>query len=244
MTTVLTGATDGIGLALARRYRQSGDDLVLVGRRSLDDLDDDLFTEPNYCRIDLGADGETDRMGRFLEERGIEGIDRLILNAGTGYFGRTQDQTTESIRETVAVNLRSSIALIHQCSPYLKAARGKVVLIGSVIAALPCPDYAVYGATKAAVDGLGRSLKHELAPDVRVQVVHPGATRTGLHEKIGVDRSRVDWTRFPDAEGVADAIAKEIEKRGWRSIPGRMDRMIWRAGRRMPRLIDHLAGRR
>lgn len=243
MVTMITGATDGIGLALARAYQQKGDRLVLVGRRSFESLGD-VFDSDNYCRMDLSEYSEISNISSFLQTHRITEIDRLILNAGTGFFGRTADQPAENIRNTVAVNIRSSVALIHRCWPFLRAARGRVVLIGSVIAALPCPDYAVYAATKASVDGLARSLRYELAPDVSVQVIHPGATRTGLHAKIGVDSEIIDWHRFPDAEVVAGLIVSRVEHSGWRQILSFQDRALWCAGSRLARLTDFLIRRR
>jgi len=242
-TTVITGATDGIGRELSNHYGSVGDRLVLLGRRPLGELDATRFNVSNYLKIDLSRADIADSVSGGLNTLGIETVDRLILNAGTGYYGRTQHQTADEVRRVVSVNLRANLALIHACWPYLKSARGQVVLIGSVIAYLPCPDYAVYGATKAAIDGLARSLRYELAPDVRVQVIHPGATRTGLHEKIGVDETRVDWQRFPSAEQVAIRIAKRIGRGPWRSVPGLVNWIVWTLGRRVPYLIDRMARR-
>ena len=243
MATLITGATDGIGLALARIYEQNGDRLILVGRRPISSLEDGLFSRDTYCQIDLANIDEVGTMDAFLESKEIGSIDRLILNAGTGFYGRTADQSAEDVRRIVSVNLSSSIALIHKCWSRLAAAGGKVILIGSVVSTLPCPDYAVYAATKAAVDGLARSLRYELEPGVSVKVIHPGATRTGLHEKIGVD-DRVDWRRFPSADTVASRIADRIDAPGWRSIPAFIDRVLWTVGKRLPRVADYLMRRR
>jgi short-subunit dehydrogenase len=237
LTVLITGATDGIGLSLAECYNGDGQRLILAGRRELPASG--MFDEETYCRVDLKEDDAAERVRIFLEHTEVDRIDRLILNAGTGYWGRSCNQSQESILDTIAVNLSSSVALIQGCQPYLERANGRIVLVGSVVAALPCPGYSVYGATKAAVDGLGRSLRHELAPRVSVQVIHPGATRSGLHGKIGVDRSQIDWTRFPPAEDVAKKIHRAIEGRsGGRKFLGLGEGFIWQAGRKFPRLID------
>jgi short-subunit dehydrogenase len=243
-TTVITGATDGIGLALAHEYDQRGDRLILLGRRPISSLDDPLFSNHSYARIDLAQTEETRRILGLLETHRIDSIDRLILNAGTGSYGPVSEEPPDRIRDIVSVNLSASIALLHHCWSRLANAHGRVVLIGSVIAALPCPDYAVYGATKAAIDGLARSLRHELAPDVAVQVIHPGATRTGLHEKIGVDERRVDWRRFPTAEVIAGRVVRRVGSGSWRSLLSMVDRILWTAGRRLARQVDWLMGRR
>jgi short-subunit dehydrogenase len=237
-TTLITGATDGIGLALARRYSDRGHRLILVGRRESGELEDPIFSDDTYCQVDLAAESPGPQLRSFLETKRCDRIDTLILNAGTGYWGETDGQAEASIRNTVAVNLGSAISLTHCCHPYLKAASGRVVLIGSVVAALPCPDYAVYGATKAAVDGFGRSLTYDFSPDVSVQVIHPGPTRSGLHAKIGVDKKKVDWTRFASTDTVAGQIERQIDGKSIRRVLGLGTSLMWLAGRRFPCIID------
>jgi short-subunit dehydrogenase len=203
-----------------------------------------MFHIGTYCQADLKADDAAERVKTFLEKNEIDGIDLVILNAGTGYWGRSRDQSSESILNMIAVNLSSSVALIHDCWTHVEKANGRIVLVGSIVAALPCPDYSVYGATKAAVDALGRSLRHELAPRVSVQVIHPGATRSGLHAKIGVDPSKVDWSGFPSAKSVAKKIHRTIEGSGRRKLLGTGEQLVWQAGKKFPRVVDALMGKR
>jgi len=217
-TILITGATDGIGRALAKIYRARGDRLVLVGRRTLDTLNDPLYTKDTYCRADLSQDKCADRIREFLNAQKIDAIDLAIQNAGTGYFGPIAEQSAESIRGITAVNLMAPLRLTHALIPYLQA-NGKLVLIGSITHAFPCPDYAVYAASKEALNTLGRNLQIE--GDVNVQIIHPGATRTGLHRKIGMDNEKTK--EFPSAERVAQKIARAIDGRrfiatiGWRN---------------------------
>ena len=217
-TVLITGATDGIGRALAKIYRMRGDRLVLVGRRTLDTLNDPLYTKDTYCRADLSQDKCADRVCAFLNAQKIDTIDMAIQNAGTGYFGPIAEQSAESIRDILAVNLLAPLRLTHALMPYLQA-NGKLVLIGSITHAFPCPDYAVYAASKEALNTLGRNLQIE--GDVNVQIIHPGATRTGLHRKIGMDNEKTKG--FPSAEKVAPKITQAIDGRrfiatiGWKN---------------------------
>ncbi len=174
---------------------------------------------------------------RWCEVWKVDAIDLLIHNAGTGYWGRTEVETNEDIRRVVAVNLGAPVSLTHTLFGRLKKVEGHVVFIGSVVSALACPEYAVYGATKAAVDGLVRSLAYELEPRVTVQVIHPGATRTGLHEKMGLTSDRVDWRRFPSAASIAKKVDGAIGRRQ-RAVLGFGNRVAWAVGRRCPRLAD------
>ena len=208
-TVLITGATDGIGLALARHYADQGVRLILVGRRPISSLDGELFVPEMYCQADLSKPDCAFLMEAFLQEQGIDKIDVLIQNAGTGYYGSVASQASSHIRDLVAVNLMGPVRLTRACYSFVRKAAGKVVLIGSVVSTLPCPDYAVYAATKAALESFGRNLQTE--GGVRVQVILPGATRTGLHEKIGLTREVIDWESFPSAEQVARQIAKAIE---------------------------------
>jgi len=198
-----------------------------------------MFSDSTYCQADLAQPGCERRVVRWCDEQGIDTLDLLVHNAGTGYWGATEDQTSEDIARVVAVNLSAPIALTHGLFDRLSAAGGHVVFVGSVIAALPCPDYAVYGATKAGLDGLARNLVYELAPQVTTQVIHPGATRTGFHEKIGVSSQALDPWRFPTAESVAARIERKIGKRR-RAMIGLGNRTAWSLGRRLPSVMDAL----
>ena len=208
-TVLITGATDGIGRALADIYRARGDRLVLVGRRAIDSLEGDLFSEATYCEADLSEADCADRVSSFLSEQKIDTLDLAIQNAATGYYGSVADQSGAGIREIVAVNLLAPLRLTHALVPQVNNANGKHVLIGSIAHAFPCPDFAVYAATKEALDVFGRHLRVE--GDVNVQVIHPGATRTGIHRKSGwhEENSRA----FPSAERVARRIARAIDGR-------------------------------
>ena len=203
---LLTGATDGIGLSLARLYGRDGAQLTLVGRRRLDGLDPTLFTPATYCRADLGEHEAIERICRHLGTVAPRPLDVVIHNAGIGWVGPIGVQSAASVCNLAQVNLWTPVALTHALLAKLRARSGKVVFVGSVAAALPCPDYAAYAAFKAALDGFARSLRVELSDRVAIQVVHPGATRTSMHAKAGGKSS----ARFAAPERVAGAIKRAI----------------------------------
>ena len=230
---LITGATDGIGLALAKLYRAEKSELALVGRRRMESLADDLFNDATYCQADLAEPDAVDRILKFLARSGCETLDTVVLNAGLGWVGPIETQDPDAIRELVAVNLAAPITLAHALLPRLSG--GQLVLIGSVAAAMPCPSYAVYAATKAALDGFARSLSIELRGRTRVQIVHPGATRTGMHEKAGAN---LPVHRFRPATEVARRIKRLIERRDGSQIVGRRNAAAWSIGRRLANVID------
>ncbi|MEM8533290.1 MAG: SDR family NAD(P)-dependent oxidoreductase [Chloroflexota bacterium] len=243
-TILITGATDGIGLALACHYHAMGSQQILVGRRSIDTLDSALFTAESYCRTDLSQPGSATTIEQFLRDRGVERLDLLIHNAAIGFYGATEEQSAESIRDLEAVNLRAPIALTHTLLPYLERARGTIAFISSVVSALPAPDYAVYTATKSALEGFARSLRIELDGKVNVQVIRPGATRTNMHERSGAPLDKLGWERFPTAEVVAQQIVGAIERGSPSATIGLTNQLLHTAGTHFDWVIDRFVQRR
>lgn len=245
---LITGATDGIGLALARHLAAQGARLVLVGRRSEAELADPLFSDLQYCRADLSRPEATAEIAEWLAAHGVVELDEVILNAGLGYVGELSSQSDRAMGEMWAVNLESPIALTHRLYPLVQAGGGRFVYITSVAAALPVADYALYGATKAGLDGFVRSFQIEqraLARPVAALLVRLGATQTGMHEKSGATTARMDWTRFPSADATAAQILVQMAGAGDRSVErtiGPANRLVYGIGRRLPALAERLAG--
>ncbi|HSM21586.1 MAG TPA: SDR family NAD(P)-dependent oxidoreductase, partial [Rubrivivax sp.] len=139
--------------------------------------------------------------------------------------------------ELLAVNLRAPMALTHALLPRLAATHGAVAFVSSVHAALPAPEFAVYTASKAALDGFARSLRIELAGQVDVLTLWAGATRTGMHAKAGVPAGRLPVERFPSAEATAAGIARTIDRRRSGSIGAGNGLLHW-AGVHLEAPID------
>jgi short-subunit dehydrogenase len=240
-TVLITGATDGIGLALAKLYRWRGKRIILIGRKKLSVLSDTFFSSSTYCQADLSQPDCVDKIVEFLENQGIGELDVLIHNAAVGYYGLL-DEPPEKIIELITVNLWSPIALTHALLPRLQIPNGQVVFISSVVSKLACPNYAVYAATKAAIDGFARSLRIELVGSATVQVIHPGATQTGMFAKMGVSRETMDWDRFPAADAAANQISMAIASRSPNVTLGFGNRLIRSAGYLLPGLVDRFSG--
>lgn len=237
-TMLITGATDGLGLALARLYQSTAERLILVGRRPFVDTPLSDFGPDRYCQADLSQANSAQVIDNWLEARNIRHLDLLIHNAGVGYYGPTGQQSWSDIHNLVDVNLWAPIALTQQLLPCLRKRNGKVVFISSVASMLASPNYAVYGATKAALDGFARSLRVEMQGTVDIQVIHPGATRTGMHAKSGLPRRTIDWERFPPAERVARKIAKAIATEKSSVTIGVGNKLLGAGGLYFGRVVD------
>lgn len=236
---LITGATSGIGLELAQQYASRGHQLILVGRRDIDTLDSDFFTTERYCQADLAQAEAADIIAEFLNQQDIPMLDLLIHNAGVGYYGDIATQSVENIETLVAVNLTAPVLISHRLLPYLHAKHSKIVLISSVVADLPAPDYAVYAATKAALDEFAYNLRIELDEDhIGVQVIHPGATRTEMHQKSGITPDVMNTSKFPSAESVAADIIAAIDSDKAQTTIGTPNKVMRFVGKHLDGLVD------
>ncbi|MBL8046704.1 MAG: SDR family NAD(P)-dependent oxidoreductase, partial [Anaerolineales bacterium] len=211
---LLTGATDGIGLALARQLTAVGQRALFLGRRPLSQLEAQLFTTSNYLQADLADENCAATVAEELKRRGVQSLRAVIHNAALGWFGHPAQQSDASIEELLNVNVRAPIALTRTLLPLLlKETQPQILFISSVASAFAAPEYALYTASKAALEGFARNLRLELGNKVRVQMFWPGSTRTGMHEKSGIPAERRAKMRFAPVEAVAAKIIQQLNQR-------------------------------
>jgi short-subunit dehydrogenase len=118
----------------------------------------------------------------------------------------------------LSVNLYAPIALSHALLNRVRAVHGVIAFVSSVHSTLPTPDFAVYTATKAALDGFARSLRVEERGAVDVVVIWPGPTRTQMQAKAGMPPDRIHSERYPTPAAVAASAAAAIERRQSRTL--------------------------
>jgi uncharacterized protein len=179
---LLTGASAGIGAALAREAANDGHDLVLVSRRRepMEALAAELKStgvEITVIPADLGKPGAAAAVMKTVEEHGLV-IDTLINNAGLGDTGRFDQEDPQRILSMLQVNVVALTELTRLVLPQMVARkRGKVMLLSSTASFQPGPGMAVYYATKSYVLSFGRAIGYELrGTGVTVTTLCPGPT--------------------------------------------------------------------
>ncbi|MEX3007133.1 SDR family NAD(P)-dependent oxidoreductase [Hoeflea sp. TYP-13] len=209
-TALITGATSGIGLALARILSIEYS-LVLTGRREASECADELPPGAQYVKADFSdPQAAVAEIEAAMRTAGLSRLDRLIINAGTGYYAPVDREDSAMIRETLDVNLAAPVLLTRHMVPFLEAAGGKVVFIGTV-AHRGSPNMPAYSASKAGLAGLARSLRSEWEGRIGVQIIHPGPTRTAMHKKAGYPGGSLERFFF-SADGMAEEIIRLMER--------------------------------
>lgn len=206
--TLLTGATSGIGLELAKRLVLT-DDLVVIGRKPEGEVHTLISNKIQYIQTDISNPAQaTEAVVSNLKDMQIEKIDRVIHCAGTGIYTSPEHESLDEIDLNVSTNLLFPILLTRALVSQIEAAKGKIVLIGSV-AHKGSPNMASYAASKAGLAGFARSLEAEWRGRIDVQVIHPGPTLTPMLEKAGY-KVGLERHIFLSPQVMADAVLKTI----------------------------------
>lgn len=191
-TALITGASAGIGNALAHEFAKDNWNLVLVARReeALEALADELGQrwqcQTQVVPCDLAKPGAARTLMDEIRSRNLE-IDCLVNNAGRGHFGPFLEQDWEVNEETIALNVVTLTSLTHMfLKEMVERDFGYILNIASIAAFMPGPNLAVYHATKAYVLSLSEALSAELSgTGVSVTASCPGPTESEFFEKSG-----------------------------------------------------------
>lgn len=200
LSALITGGSSGIGLAIARMLGAEGYALTLAGR-NLDRLEaarDGLEAEIVVANVSSAED-----CTRLVDEHVAKhgGMDVLVNSAGVGIAGTLGDTTTKAWDLQQAVNLRGAFLVTRAALPHLRATKGYVINLASIAGTLPTPGLGAYGASKAALIALTRTLDREEADaGVRATAICPAF----------VDTRMAAWTGIPGEEMIAPEDCAEV----------------------------------
>jgi len=241
---VLTGATGGIGHAIALRLAPHCASLLLVARDAarLARLQGEIEAAGATCRV-VAADLTT-ASGRDAVARAAaaapQGTDLLINNAGAGEFAWLADQDDAALERLVRLNVLAPMQLTRRLLPLLLAQpAARIVNIGSIFGHLGYPGYAAYSASKFALRGFSEALRRELADGpVQVSWFAPRATRTAMNrDAVGALNAELG-VAMDDPAAVAAAFLDHLRRPARERLLGMPESLFARLNQLVPGLVD------
>lgn len=243
-TALVTGASGGIGQAIAEQFARNGTDLV-ISARSAAQLESIAATWRQQYGIsvtvlpaDLSQVGAARALASSVLEQGIA-IDYLVNNAGFGNFGLFAQTDLDHEIAMMRLNMESLTILSKRFLPGIIARKGKIMNVASTAAFQPGPYMAVYYATKAYVLSFSEALAAELeGTGVTVTALCPGPTASGFQDKAALhDSALVKGKRLPSANQVAISGYRAMHQGQRVHIPGIMNWLMAQSIRFTPRRL-------
>ena len=248
---LVTGASSGIGAALARELAAREANLVLAARRGdvLDALAAELRRDAGVTvevvGVDLGASGGADRLFEEVRARGIA-VSILANNAGFGAYGRFDEIDAETEKAMLDLDVVAVVRLTRLFAGPMRAAGfGRILLTASTGAYQPTPLYATYSAAKAFVLSYGHAIRRELrGTGVTVTVLSPGVTRTDFHRVAGQETNLFKRMTMMEVAPVARAAARALLRGKPEIVTGVLNKVLAFSARLLPRpALAAVAGR-
>jgi NAD(P)-dependent dehydrogenase (short-subunit alcohol dehydrogenase family) len=208
-SALITGGSSGIGLAIARMLREEGFELTLASRTKEKIEAAAAEIGAHAIAADVGHEEDCIRVVAEHKER-FGGLDMLVNSAGIGIAGTVESLQTKHIDLQLGINLRGLLIVTREAIPLLKQTKGWVINLASIAGTAPTPGLTVYGATKAAVIALTRSMNAELEGDgVRAIALCPGF----------VDTPMAQWSGLPGDEMIQPEDCAEVVRMCLRLSP-------------------------
>jgi short-subunit dehydrogenase len=249
---VITGASSGIGRAIALRLAPERTKLVLVARREklLNSLAADVEkagSEALVLPLDLRGRDHVQQMIRSTRDR-FGRLDVLINNAAFGFYGSVESTSSDIVREIFDVNFEAPLLASQLAIPIMKAQGvGHIINVSSVAGRRGLPLAGIYCATKFALHGISEALRVELQNSgIHVSIVSPAATETEFGDSIrygDVTKKFQATGHVQSADAVAIAIVQCIKQPKAEVYPNRVSRLLVWANAIAPSLVDKVVTR-
>jgi uncharacterized protein len=243
-TALVTGASGGIGKAIAQQFAKDGVNLVIVARSAsaLNQLASDWIkaygVQVSVIAADLSEPNAAQLLHEEVQRRAIA-IDYLVNNAGYGLYGLFKDTSLDEELAMMRINMETLTGITKRFLPGILARKGRIMNVASTAAFQPGPYMAVYYATKSYVLSFSEALASELAGSgVTVTALCPGPTRSGFQDKAAMnDSALVKGKRLPTADAVGLAGYKAMQRGQRVYIPGVMNWLMAQSVRFTPRAL-------
>ena len=219
---VVTGASTGIGLELARQCADNGFDLVIAADEPLDTASATLRGAGAGVEAVMADLATIEGVDRLYAAIGGRPVDALLANAGRGLGRGFLDQDFEAVRHVVDTNITGTIYLLQKVGRDMRAqGRGRILITGSIAGFMPGTYQAVYNGTKAFLDSFSFALRHELKDSgVSVTCLMPGATETEFFERADMMDTKVGTAKKDAAADVAATGFKAMMKGDGQVVSG------------------------
>jgi uncharacterized protein len=205
---VVTGASSGIGLELAKLFAQHGYDLVIVAEdEGIDSAAEQLRSLGpmiESVQADLATEDGVEELWERIEEMGRP-VDAIAINAGVGVGGPFLETDLEEEINLINLNVTGAVHLAkHVVQHMAERGEGKILFTSSIAAEMPAPFEAVYGASKAFLLSFSEALRNELKDtNITVTALQPGPTDTNFFERAGMQDTKVGADKKDDPADVA-----------------------------------------
>ena len=252
---LLTGASSGIGRALALQLAEDGANLVLTARREslLAELKEEILRRHKvnvFCVPGDITDAAVQKRCMETACENLGGLDALVNNAGVGATALIEATGDDLARRLMEVNYLAPLSLTRLAIPHLRSSANNrqagtpmIVFLSSVVGFRGVPHYGAYGAAKFAIAGLSESLRAELLCDgIDVLLVSPGTTKTEFFDVLLESSSKpnVPNHNMVSSESVARKIVAAMKRRKKRIIPYFQGKILYYLNRISPGLTDRI----